>query len=97
MKWIYNGVEFRVGDYVKVVRFAESGQKDGMGEGIDWDNTWVNCEFYDGGMDAAITRGYTFEIIEIDECGVYFADFADLDEQPMCVKFSYPLSVLQHV
>jgi hypothetical protein len=43
-KWIYNGVEFKVGDRVKVVRKVASFAHHGMGNDLEWDNSWVEPE-----------------------------------------------------
>jgi hypothetical protein len=39
-KWVYNGVEFKVGDTVKVMQKTPSHAPNGMGEGIEWRNSW---------------------------------------------------------
>lgn len=62
-KWISNGVEFNVGDTVKVVRSVRSESENGMGCGIRWDNTWAN-----GAMDEAI--GNSYSVTDISEQGV---------------------------
>jgi len=96
-KWIYDKVEFKVGDYVKVVRFAEDGQKDGMGFGKDWDNTWIGQDAGGLNMDGAISSGYEFEIIDIMIQGAEFADFVGCETQPASAGYYYPLSSLEKV
>lgn len=83
-KWVYGGVEFNPGDYVRVMGLAVDGEEDGMGDGVDWENSWVDE------MDKAC--GHIFEINEIREEGAFFVeiegDFTD-------AGYGYPLSVLQ--
>lgn len=63
-EWIYDGVEFKDGDVVKVVCATESYAPSGMGEDIQWDNAWV------GGMGESV--GKTFTIEQINNRGVRF-------------------------
>lgn len=60
-KWTFNGVEFKVGDKVKIVRKVE-GKYGGMGHGKDWHNSWVST------MTRSI--GKTDEITDITDNGV---------------------------
>ena len=60
IKWVHNGVEFSVGDKVKVVRKVCEGT-----EG-DWDNVWVDD------MDNSV--GEVFTISEISHEGVMFEE-----------------------
>lgn len=85
-KWIYDGVEFGIGDRVMVVGVAETHQEDGMGFGIDWMNSWVS-----DGMNEAIFK--TFEISSIAEEGVMFTDI----EGDESTEYMFPLSVLKLV
>jgi hypothetical protein len=39
-KWVYNGVEFKVGDKVKIIQKVEAHAKDGMGQDKEWMNCW---------------------------------------------------------
>ena len=75
-QWIYNGVEFKVGDRVKVVSDAVTNDPNGMGAGVEWNNCWVHATNEDGylqmGMDGFISM--EFEIHDIDEHGVYFSE-----------------------
>lgn len=89
--WVYNGVEFKPGDKALIAfRAAEHGEdfltKDGMGEGVDWDNIWVEE------MDLAI--GGVHEIERICEQGVEFVSYVDDDSLHPHRGFLYPLSVL---
>jgi len=86
-KWVYEGVEFSVGDRVLVVRFAEKNEADGMGHGIPWDNTWI-----DGDMDDSI--GHEFTILDIDYTGVRFCETEGEYIEP---GYGYPLSCLEKV
>lgn len=88
-KWVYNGVEFKPGDRVKVVRFEADGAEDAMGDGIQWDNSWND------GMDQAI--GKEFEISSIDDMGVLFTDWVEMgyDAVREYAIYAYPLSVLE--
>lgn len=63
-KWIFNGVEFNVGDKVKVLRKIERRDPDGMGNGKEWKNGWT------GGMNIHI--GSVQEIDGISDCGASF-------------------------
>lgn len=86
--WVYNGVEFNIGDRVRVVRFEQDKAPNGMGEGVAWGNTWQDT------MDQAI--GFEFEVFEIDpELGVLFCPLVDCDFP--AADYGYPLSVLQKV
>lgn len=81
--WMYNGVEFKVGDRVKVVSDAESLDPNGMGVGVKWENTWAgSCGEYLH-MDGYI--GLEFEIADISELGVFFSDD---------FTFGFPLSCM---
>jgi hypothetical protein len=84
-------VEFREGDRVKVVRFEENLAPNGMGEGIEWDNTWVNARYEDNGTINLNMDGYfgiEFVINHIDQSGVEFEN--DLG-------YAFPLSSLEKV
>lgn len=85
-KWIYNGVEFKKGDYVKIARFEESFAPNGMGYGREWDNTWLQ-----GTMDLFIGRTATIEWI--DDYGVIFSDYEGEEN----IGYAWPLSVLEKV
>lgn len=71
-EWIYNGVEFQIGDRVKVVRDAEDGDPNGMGAGRSWNNGWIHAENGYQLMDGYI--GLEFEVADIDEHGVFFSE-----------------------
>ena len=85
-KWTFGGVEFNVGDRVKVIGFAEDGQEDGMGDGFNWYNSWTPE------MDNSIGR--EFEISEIRPEG---AHFMEIEGEYIEGGYGYPLSVLQRV
>lgn len=89
-EWIYNGVEFKVGDRVKVVSDAPTADPNGMGVGIEWENSWVHAEYLFGAayphMDGYI--GLEFVIEDIDETGVIFEDGDG------CVSYAFPLSCM---
>lgn len=92
--WQYNGVEFKRGDKVRIVRLEAEFAPNGMGEGVRWENTWPNS-FDDGdiivrGMDAFI--GCEYEINDIDETGVYFVEDEDHNN-----SYGYPLSALENI
>lgn len=90
-KWEYNGIEFSVGDRVRVVRLPDD-RVGGMGPGTVWENIWVK------GMDAAITLGHAgvdFEIYDIRIEGVEFAPLVDCD--CFLTDYLYPLSSLEKV
>ena len=85
-KWIYNGVEFKSGDRVKIVRFEESFAPNAMGENIVWDNTWIEpC------MDELI--GSEGTIAWIENAGVWFFDIVG----ETTIDYMFPLSVLEKV
>lgn len=84
-KWFYNGVEFEIGDRVMVDGIAETEQPDGMGDGIDWQNSWVED------MNDAIFK--EFEIYDIDEAGVRFVEI----EGDWNTEYMFPLSALRKV
>lgn len=87
--WVCNGVEFNVGDTVRVVRFEESGAEDGMGDAGKWDNTWTD------GMDEILKYPtLTHQIHEINEMGVMFVNEPDCHD---FMEYMYPLSVLEKV
>lgn len=89
-QWIYNGVEFRIGDRVKVVSDAASYDQNGMGPGVKWLNGWENAFNYEGrlhmGMDGYI--GMEFEIEDISQEGVYFVGYSSEN------SYGFPLSSL---
>lgn len=85
-KWICDGVEFKVGDKVKVVRSSTTGAVNGMGEGILWENTW------DSVMDDAF--GMTGIISEITTLGIYFETII---EDSYLKGLGYPLTSLEKV
>lgn len=82
--WQYNGVDFRVGDTVKIVRLEEEEAPNGMGDGKVWQNAWAPA------MDQTI--GFTYEINDIDENGVHFVSDEDHDNW-----YAYPLSALENL
>lgn len=85
-QWVYNGVEFKVGDIVRVMGLAVTEEEDGMGLGQKWENSWVDD------MDNAL--GHIFEINEIREEGAFFVEFeGEINDG----GYGYPLSVLQKV
>ncbi len=81
--WIYNGVEFKAGDRVMVMRFVTDDEPDVMGEGREWNNVWVED------MNEAIF--HQFEIMDISEEGVLFYEIEDFPAS----EYMYPLSVLK--
>lgn len=87
--WVYNGVEFKSGDKVKVVRFEETDAPNGMGEGKVWNNSW------EPDMDKAISL--EFEINHIDTSGAYFVVAAEYDYNFSPIHYTYPLSVLEKI
>lgn len=54
-EWTFNGVEFKVGDKVKIVRKVQT-KVNGMGFGKDWRNGWVSSMTYSIGNIAEITK-----------------------------------------
>jgi len=84
-KWIYNGVEFKPKDRVRIVRFERSFAPGAMGENIVWDNTW------ESNMDALIGNEGT--IAWIETAGVTFFDV----EGETTIDYMWPLSVLERV
>jgi hypothetical protein len=91
-KWVYNGVEFREGDIVKVVRIEEDEAPNGMGEGVAWNNAWINTRYEDNGtidfnMDGYFGMEFTIEDISVE--GVYF------ENDP--AGYAFPLSSLEKV
>lgn len=54
-EWTYNGVEFKVGDKVKIVRQVESLAIGGMGDGKAWKNSWASSMSDSIGNVAEIT------------------------------------------
>lgn len=90
-KWIYNGVEFNVGDRVKVVDIAENFEENGMGFGVYWNNVWAHSymdvdQNLHMGMDGYI--GMEFTIEDISEEGVFFEGYQD------GVSYGFPLSCM---
>lgn len=79
--WDYNGVVFEPGDRVRVVRFAETLETGGMGNGVDWDNCWIQ-----GDMDDYIGLDFTIDNIYVE--GVEFVETVG------GWKYRFPLSVL---
>lgn len=58
-KWICNGVEFKVGDKVKIVRKVASHCGNGMGEGVEWENIWeMSMDNYIGEIATIDYIGY---------------------------------------
>lgn len=80
-QWFVNGVEFNVGDKVRVMRQVESFDPNGMGDGVEWENTWVDD------MDRFL--GLEFEISDFSPEGV------DLSEETCFYLF--PLTALDKV
>lgn len=95
-KWVCNGVEFKVGDKVRVMRRVKDNDPDGMGEGIPWQNNWIAAETGWAGMDGFL--GLTFEIEDITAEGATFVvaekyrKFVEHDAQ-----YAFPLSCLDKV
>jgi hypothetical protein len=87
-QWVYNGVEFKPGDkaLIAFLGIQECFTLNGMGEGVDWDNKWVER------MDYAV--GGVHEIESIDEFGVEFVEYVDDMSLHPHQGFRYPLSVL---
>lgn len=87
-QWVYNGVEFREGDRVKIVRDAEDYDPNGMGAGVTWKNGWIHTQKDDGlvypHMDGYI--GLEFEIEFITEHGAFFTAEDN--------SFGFPLSCM---
>ena len=79
---VCNGVEFRPGDKVRVMRQVEESDPNGMGEGVPWDNCWV------ADMDNYL--GLEFTIMDIDTFGVMF--YSDTH-----VGYAFPLAALDKV
>lgn len=91
IKWVYNGVEFNIGDRVRVVRLPAD-RRDAMGPGVIWENIWV------GDMDPIIPLSHTgvdFEILDIGIDGVEFAPLVDCECD--LTEFLYPLCSLEKV
>lgn len=89
MVWICNGVEFKVGDKVRVVRQVESFDPNGMGNGVEWENTWCSADGDWKAMDGYL--GLEFTIAEIESYGVTFE--TDLDG----LSYALPLAALEKV
>jgi len=94
-KWVYNGVEFKVGDTVRVMRQEEDDAPNGMGDGIPWENSWIGGTVeqslkgeYKTDMDAFL--GLEFVIEDIDFYGVTFEDSSGY-------AYAFPLSSLDKV
>lgn len=85
-KWMYDGVEFKVGDTVMVMDVEAGDAPNGMGEGRPWYNSWQADP-----MNDAIFNKY--EIYQIVDEGVYFVQ--DVDDEAS--QYMYPLSVLKKV
>jgi hypothetical protein len=60
-QWLVNGVEFKAGDRVRVMRQIETNDENGMGDGVEWENNWVDE------MDKYL--GLEFEILDISPEG----------------------------
>lgn len=88
-EWIYNGVEFKVGDKVLIFTTEVTGAENAMGEGVDWDNAWIED------MDYAV--GGVHEIESINEYGVEFVQFVNEPSLTPHMGYLYPLSVLAKV
>jgi hypothetical protein len=87
-QWILNGVEYRVGNVVRVMRQVEDYDPNGMGDGMEWDNTWIASDGEDLGMDEYL--GLSFEIAEISEEGVFF-------EGADACSYAFPLASLDKI
>lgn len=88
--WVYNGVEFNVGDRVQIFTTEVSEAEDAMGPGTgQWPNTWVDQ------MDYAV--GGIHEIEEIREEGVGFVSYVDENTLHPHMGYLFPLSVLVKV
>lgn len=89
--WVYEGVEFNIGDSVKVMRLPTN-KEGAMGPGTVWENIWVE------GMDGVLQLGHDgveFEIHDITIEGVEFAPIVDCECE--YVEYLYPLSSLEKV
>lgn len=80
-KWVSNGVEFQVGDKVKVVRTVRDDASNGMGDGVVWNNVWIDT------MTESI--GTIAIVIGIDKHGAYLNG----DE----FEFGWPLLALENL
>ena len=90
-KWISNGVEYREGDVVRVMRIEKADAENGMGDGVMWPNSWIGAEEVSEdtlSMDAYL--GMECVIEHIDEDGVFF-------EGGKGVSYGFPLSSLEKV
>lgn len=83
-KWICKGVEFKVGDKVKVVRSCKRHDRDGMGDGVEWLNSWVDE------MNTIIGKEVIIKSIERE--GVRFISVEGVD-----IECSYPLKSLDKI
>lgn len=93
--WECNGQEFRAGDTVKIVRVEQDFAPDGMGEGVEWENNWVESTGFSDTFAFANMNygvGKTYEIADIDETGAYF-----IEDEEHNNRFGYPLSVLFNI
>lgn len=88
-EWIYNGVEFKVGDKVLIFSTEVADAENGMGDGEKWDNMWIED------MDYAV--GGVHEIEAISEYGVEFVQYVDEPSLHPHQGYLYPLSVLLKV
>ena len=88
MSMVYNGVEFNVGDRVKVLRAFGVGEMNGMGSLGEWDNEWVGEMDHCIGNEYAIVAAYDVVGVELDTSG---------DEHLVGTGYGFPLSVLQKV
>lgn len=89
--WAYDGMQFKVGDTVRIAfngggEWAPVFKANGMGDGVDWDNKWEEE------MDIAV--GGVHDIEEINEHGVYFVNYVDDASLHPHRGYGYPLSVL---
>jgi hypothetical protein len=88
-KWELNGTEFRVGDKVMVYFPEADNAPNGMGEGIEWGNGWID--------DMNYAVGGVFEIAAIEYTGVEFVDYVDEATLHPHGGYHYPLSSLVKV
>jgi hypothetical protein len=73
--------ELKIGDKVRVVRAVATDDKNGMGEGVEWQNSWV------GEMDKMVGKTTTITGVCINNTGYAIADCG----------FSYPLACFEPV
>lgn len=82
-QYTLNGQTFVAGNVVRVMRQAETGEANGMGEGVKWENS------YHEAMDRYL--GMTFVIADIGAEGVEF------ETEHEGYSFLFPLSSLDWI